>query len=175
MARADLDMSLCLCQISDACRTDLEPRDPNALFHAKQMAKVRYTRRGINDFLFSRLASFQRGDRIMFVGAGGQIELDLRQFLRARGLSNAEVQETIVTVGIDPATEPIIRADLSHQNILPRQSVEWLLMMEVFYAVRDPQNALREVYAALKPGVRDADRRKLSRRQLHSSSTQLFC
>ena len=104
----------------------------------------RLTRRGLNEFLEDRFGEIKPGDRVLSIGAGGDINSRLARHARRAGFR-------MVTLDVDPARGPDLVGDVCTHD-LGASTFDVVVMGEVLEHVRRPDQALDNLRGCLVEG-----------------------
>lgn len=108
-------------------------------------ASKRLSRKGLYPFLETQAALIQPGQRVLSVGAGGQVS----RRVRAR---SAELGYQVEELDISDTHRPDIQADICVWS--NPGAYDFIFISEVLEHVSDPRQALLNLHASLRPGGR---------------------
>lgn len=102
------------------------------------------SRQGLYPFLEGAFAKIHKDAKVLNVGAGGEIEILLRQYASVGAFD-------VQSLDIDPDRTPDIEGDLSTYNFDGNQ-FDVIVMSEVLEHIRTPDAAVNNALAGLKSG-----------------------
>lgn len=112
--------------------------------HRVSRASKFLSRRGLNEFIVSRLMLIPANARVLNVGSGGDIQALVEKYAKKIGFY-------IVSTDIDPTRNPHVVDDIT-QSSFPDDHFDAILIIEVLEHVIDPRRAAAEIQRLLKPG-----------------------
>ena len=115
---------------------------------AKLLSRMskKITRVGLYEFLDQELGQLTHGEKVLTVGAGGQVTERLIAESRRRGF-------LFESIDIDAKRKPDILGDIC-THPLQQDSYDAIVICEVLEHVRDAKAAVLNLHSALKPGGR---------------------
>lgn len=101
------------------------------------------SRAGLYDFLKVEFSKFSKGDQVLTVGSGGEINDILDQHAVIKSFN-------VVSLDIDQSRSPDILGDICTDN-LGSERFDVIVLAEVLEHLRSPCHALDNIYEMLKP------------------------